>query len=323
MMITPWALFSRAVSRCVSLPDIELPKTVTLGSILATDLSCGRTAMTGCRLIFCLLLSTQLLAGCLSLPSVAQRTAHADALAAAKGWQRVHMPVESMVLVAYLPRSPRPESVLTVYIEGDGLAWISNSRPSLNPTPSNPLALQLALAQPQGNAAYLARPCQYLEVSPSACQQGYWTDARFSEAVIAASDAALNHLKQRFAARELQLVGYSGGGAVATLLAARRDDVVGLVTVAGNLDHQRWSEMLRLSPLQRSLNPALARDRLRGLRQWHLVGALDRVIPPVIAQQFVAGLPDPTLARIQVMDGVDHQCCWVDFWPRFWPEVAR
>lgn len=33
---------------------------------------------------------------------------------------------------------------LRVYIEGDGLAWISKTEQSLDPTPLNPLALRLA-----------------------------------------------------------------------------------------------------------------------------------------------------------------------------------
>lgn len=274
------------------------------------------------RLGLGVLLLAQLLAGCVSLPSVAERTVHADDLAATKDWQRLQLPAANMELVTYLPRAPRPGPVLTVYIEGDGLAWISSNRPSLNPTPRHPLALQLALVQPRGNAAYLARPCQYLQDSLSACQQRYWTDARFAEAVIAASNAALDQLKQRFAAHKLLLVGYSGGGAVATLLAARRDDVVGLITVAGNLDHQHWTELLHLSPLKRSLNPVQVRDRLQGVPQWHLVGGRDRIMPPSIAQHFVAGLPEPALARLEVLNGFDHSCCWVAQWPRLWSEFA-
>jgi len=39
-------------------------------------------------------------------------------------------------------------------------AWLAVPRPSQDPTPVDPLALRLALVQPTGNAAYLARPCQ-------------------------------------------------------------------------------------------------------------------------------------------------------------------
>ena len=34
---------------------------------------------------------------------------------------------------------------LTIYIEGDGQAWLTRTQPSLNPTPRNPLALKLAV----------------------------------------------------------------------------------------------------------------------------------------------------------------------------------
>lgn len=272
---------------------------------------------------FCLWLLAMQLTGCLGLPSVAERTASADRLAAEVGWRRELLSGGGLDLVTYLPLAPRPAARLTVYIEGDGLAWISSSRPSLNPTPRTPLALQLALAQPTGNAVYLARPCQFIESRGEACQQGYWTDGRFAEAVIAASDRAIDQLKQRFAASELQLVGYSGGGAVATLLAARRKDVTSLVTVAGNLDHRLWTQMQRLTPLQHSLNPADARGALGGMRQWHLVGGRDRVVPAELAQHFIAGLPQPQLAHLQLLEAFDHHCCWVQDWPSLWPAFAE
>jgi hypothetical protein len=43
---------------------------------------------------------------------------------------------------------------------------------------------------------------------------------------------------------------------VASLVAARRHDVVRLVTVAGNLDHLAWTTLHGVSPLTGSLNPA-------------------------------------------------------------------
>lgn len=265
-----------------------------------------------------LLLILLLLGGCVSVPTVADRTANADKLAAAADWHRETLKLGDMALVAYLPSRKLPSATLTVYIEGDGLAWIGSRRPSLNPTPISPLALQLALAQPEGNAAYLARPCQYLENDPLACEPRYWTDARFSEEVIAASNAAIDSLKHRFNATQLQLVGYSGGAAVAVLLAARRNDVTSLVTVAGNLDHRMWSEQHLLSPLTASLNPADARQELNSIEQLHLVGGRDATISPMISQQFIAGLPQPNVAQRKVMLDFDHQCCWVRNWPDLW-----
>lgn len=259
---------------------------------------------------------------CVHLPSPAERRAQADTLAAQQGWQRIELPGGSFELVGYVPQRVQPAEELTVYIEGDGMAWISSSQPSLDPTPRNPLALQLALAQPGGNAAYLARPCQYGDAQETGCAQRYWTGARFAEEVVAASNQALDALKARFAAQRLVLVGYSGGGAVASLLTARRDDVRLLVTVAGNLDHRAWSEQQRISPLRGSLNPVDFRSQLRRTPQWHLVGGQDRVIPPTIARDFVAGLLQPHQAQLMVLPEFGHQCCWVQRWTELWPKLS-
>lgn len=259
---------------------------------------------------------------CVHLPSPVERRAQADALAARQSWLRVELQGDAFDLVGYAPQRVRPGKELTVYIEGDGLAWISASQPSFDPTPRNPLALQLALAQPDGNAAYLARPCQYGAAQADGCAQRYWTGARFAEEVIVASNQALDALKARFAAQRLVLVGYSGGGAVASLLAARRDDVRLLVTVAGNLDHRAWTEQQRVSPLRGSLNPADFRAQLRGVRQWHLSGDQDRVVPSAIASDFIAGLPQPNQAQLLVMPAFDHQCCWVQRWAELWPQLS-
>ena len=95
-----------------------------------------------------------------------------------------------------------------------------------DPTPVNPLALQLALRDPSGAAVYLARPCQFVAAPDKReCARAYWTEQRFSPAVIAASLEAISQLKQRYGAQRLVLVGYSGGGAVASLVAAQRGDV--------------------------------------------------------------------------------------------------
>ena len=56
--------------------------------------------------------------------------------------------------------SPQPKT-LRVYIEGDGHAWESRTRPASDPTPRNPVALDLAMADPGTDPVlYLARPCQ-------------------------------------------------------------------------------------------------------------------------------------------------------------------
>ncbi len=74
---------------------------------------------------------------------------------------------------------------------------------------------------------------------------------------------ALNQLKKRFKAKSLTVVGYSGGGAIAALLAAERDDIDRLVTVADNLDYRAWTSKNRMKPLKGSLSPVEHMDKLQ------------------------------------------------------------
>lgn len=264
-----------------------------------------------------------LLAACATIPSPAERTGLADALAARRGWQALDLAAAPFVLRAWLPADPAPAAELTVYIEGDGLAWLNGAQASPDPTPVNPLALRLALAQPDGAAAYLARPCQYARAAATACAQRYWTGQRFAPEVIAASGQALDALKQRFGASRLTLVGYSGGAAVAALLAAGRSDVARLVTVAGNLDHRAWTAYHRVLPLEGSLNPADRVAALAGVPQWHLVGADDSNITPQLVRDFAARFTRGRQPQVWVEPGFGHQCCWAEQWGTIWKRLEK
>lgn len=264
------------------------------------------------------------LVGCASLPDPAERLAAVEHLTAARGWQRLQLGDAAHALTAFGPPPAvhTPGAPLTVYIEGDGLAWLSASRPSPDPTPVHPLALHLALAQPEGTAIYLARPCQYPNtLSSRVCTPADWTGARFSEVAVNATHQALDQLLAHHHAQGLHLVGYSGGAAIAALVAARRSDVRSLTTVAGNLDHALWTRLHRLTPLSDSLNPADVSASLGGLPQWHLVGEIDAVIPLALAQRFLSLQAPAGQATPRVLAGFDHRCCWAQAWPQLWRET--
>lgn len=263
------------------------------------------------------------LGGCADLaPQV--RWQHADRLASQAGWQKLRIPTDAFVLSAYVPGTQTTGDTLTIYIEGDGLAWLSNTQPSSDPTPRNPVGLELALRHPEGAAAYLARPCQYVAANDlTNCRQYYWTGGRFAPEVIEASSQAVDMLMRRAGARKLVLVGYSGGGAVATLVAARRKDVVRLVTVAGNLDHRVWTSMHHVSALEGSLNPADAWQSLIELPQRHFVGERDRVVSRDVAESYVSRFPADHSPSLVTIPDFDHVCCWVERWPSIWSEGGR
>lgn len=255
---------------------------------------------------------TLLISGCITIPDSDKRQNTAKQLAHQYGWHQQVIETSSFNLMSFVPISANKGALLTVYIEGDGLAWLSLHKPSGNPTPVNPVGLKLALNHSNAHVAYLARPCQY--VVDARCEQKDWTSHRFAPEVIAASNQAIDELKHQFSARQLVLIGYSGGGAVATLLAAQRDDVIKLISVAGNLNHQAWTDFHHISPLSGSLNPANYKEQLAQIEQVHFVGEDDRIIPLSLTHDFIKDLPTSTPAKVIVVPGQTHSCCWEFQW---------
>jgi pimeloyl-ACP methyl ester carboxylesterase len=176
------------------------------------------------------------------------------------------------------------------------------------------VALELAAADRQAPVAYLSRPCQYLDAAELAtCTPAYWTSARFAPEVVEAYQQALDQLLSVSGVRRLSLVGYSGGGVLAALLAARRDDVVQLITVAAPLSVAAWTAHHDLTPLQ-GLDPGTLDGR------WppavHFAGDKDEVVPVAV----VAPHARRTGARLVAIPGFDHECCWARDWPRLLEE---
>ncbi len=264
------------------------------------------------------LIGLLMMTACSQIPSATDRRKLADTLVAERGWISHRIKAGPFDLMSYYPRQIPSGATLTIYIEGDGNSWITPSRPSLDPTPLDPVGLRLALAQPQGQAAYLARPCQFVRAQREPCAQRYWTTARFAANVVNSSNLAIDILKQRFGAQRLTLVGYSGGAAVAALVAARRSDVGRLITVAGNLDPSAWSTLHAIAPLIESLEPVKFIYSLQSIEQWHFAGDQDSVVPPRLVQGFVKRFSPSTRSVIQIEPGFDHHCCWVEQWPRLW-----
>jgi len=255
------------------------------------------------------LLAAALASGCASLGTAPER---AEALARDAGLERVVLPAGGFRLLAY--RRIAPAELLTVYYEGDGAPWPAPGRPPADPTPPDPLALRLAAADPAAAVAWIARPCQYATLTAQGtCDSRYWRGARYGEDVIAALDVATTALVREAGATRVALVGHSGGGAIAALVAARRPDVAALVTIGGVLDGARWTELHRVSPLAASLDPIDAAARTAGIPQRHYVGTRDVVTPPALAESFAARAGSPASA-IRV-EGRDHDCCWTEDWP--------
>lgn len=219
----------------------------------------------------------------------------------------------------------RTTDTLTIYIEGDGFAWKTRFVPTMDPTPDDPVALKLALGDRHGSVAYLARPCQYtIDIDRSLCRPIYWTLARYSEQVVRSMDEGVSTLKAQYNARRVRLVGYSGGGVIAALLAARRNDVAQLITIASNLDIDYWTRLHGVTPLRDSLNPAKLKS-LADVPQIHFVGADDKIVPRAVVESYLRSIGLDGGDSLHSIAKVDHQCCWPEIWPDLYQKwiVAR
>jgi len=249
------------------------------------------------------------LSGCASDPR-----GHAEDMARPVGLQHELVQAGPFLLTAYA-RITRADQPLTVYIEGDGLAWRSRYAPSDDPTPYRALGLALAAADPGPNVVYLARPCQFtpMQRNPQ-CAADYWTGKRFAPEVVTAMDVAVSHFLARVPGQRVNLVGYSGGGAIAVLVAARRHDVMSLRTVAGNLDHDAVNRWHKVSPMPASDNPIDVAAQVASIPQIHFSGTGDEVVPTAIARSFVTKIGP--CARLRPVAGLSHGGDWPAIWPR-------
>jgi len=225
----------------------------------------------------------------------------------------VRAQTEAFVLAGWL-RQGRGKT-LAVYIEGDGNAWLSRFRASSDPTPRNPQALLLAMADPTtGPVLYLARPCQYVEGSDRrGCSVDVWTAARFSETVVRAMDEAIDQVARELGTESLALYGYSGGGALAALLAERRADVRFLGTAAAVLDTGLWTRLMGDAPLSGSLNPADRASATRDIAQLHVIGGADEVVPEAVLDSWISK-GQGTKTRKVVLPGVGHAGPFAQQW---------
>lgn len=233
------------------------------------------------------------------------------AWAGERGFAETPVQAGAFRLTAFVRKPSIPSDTLVIYIEGDGAAWPTPYHPPRDPTPARPVSLALAAADPSAAVIYLARPCQYLSADElERCDSAYWTERRFAPEVVAAYDAAISQQKSALVARRLRLIGYSGGGVLATLLAARRDDVDVLITVAAPLAVVEWAAWHNASPLRGSLDPAELGENVRLPQSVHFVGGKDEIVPPIIAESFVRRKGGGT----ETIPGFDHECCWARDW---------
>jgi dienelactone hydrolase len=116
-------------------------------------------------------------------------------------------------------------------------------------------------------------------------------------------------------AERLRIIGYSGGGVLAVLIAERLESVREVVTIAANLDVAAWAGHHGYLPLTQSLDPARS-TRSHPWKEIHLHGARDEVVPAATTRAYFERYPE---AREISFEEYDHTCCWL----RDWRDIER
>jgi len=227
----------------------------------------------------------------------------------------------NLSLKIYRKDSFSPAHHLRIYIEGDGANWLFQTFPPSSPTPNRAFSASLASKDHSAQTSYISRPCQFINLRASTpCPSDLWQKGRFSEEAIRIVSDAIDLLKSTLGldlSAPTELIGYSGGGVMATLLAAKRSDVDCLVTIAAPLDLNSWTRLHQVAPLNHSIQlPQLSpieKSRLQIISQFHFYGTLDTIVPfkSIINVQSMLGKK----AKWLQIEGFDHQNNWILAWP--------
>ncbi len=206
---------------------------------------------------------------------------------------------------------------LHVYIEGDGTPWQTRFQIADDPTPRYPLMLEL-MRRDSHPSWYLGRPCYFnraeFGLSDTNCSANLWASGRYSEEVVVSMIAALRLVladdQEHYSG--ITLIGHSGGGTLAMLMAARMPEVTQLVTIAANLDTTAWVNSHYFSPLTESLNPAQIIQKSTPTHQLHFGGGHDLIVPNQPVRDFLAKIGQ----SLEEFPQQDH-----NNWGIVWPQI--
>jgi Dienelactone hydrolase family len=220
--------------------------------------------------------------------------------------------------VVYFAQVDDPVDTLHVYIEHDGRPWIDATRVSDDPTPRTPFALEL-MVRDDGPRLFLGRPCYFATRTDPGCTALEWTHRRYAPEVVQSMAAALRAFLAQHPHRHVVLIGYSGGGTLAWLIASHVPQASAVVTIAANLDLDAWTTLHDYSPMRGSLDPAREPPLPAPIAHVAYVGGRDINVPPSIARSFAARHPETKVIEVAAFD---HECCWIERWPALLDPVA-
>lgn len=208
---------------------------------------------------------------------------------------------------------------LHIYLTGDGLPWMAGVVPSIDPTPRDTIIINL-IGQDSSSALILGRPCYHGLANETLCDPSFWTNKRYAPVIINSLSIAIEQLSEQYRATNLVLIGYSGGGALAVLLAEKIPNVSAVITIGANLNTQWWTQHHNLLPLSGSVNPVERPDLPMTIIQKHFVGSEDKIIPVSLLETYTK---THRASELVIIEDFNHQCCWQNIWPEILQQIQE
>lgn len=211
--------------------------------------------------------------------------------------------------VVWRKPGPPSDSVLHIYLEGDGTPHTSPRTVARDPTPREPVMLHLMALDPHASV-YVGRPCYWGLYADTGCAPYLWTLGRFSAPVVESIVAVIVREMVARPGAHVVIYGHSGGATLALLAVDRGLRPAGIVTLGGNLDPDAWTALHGYTPLAGSLNPVGEPLTGSALRLRHYVGDRDTNTPPALVRSAALRIG----GEVIVIPGFDHHCCWSQIW---------
>ena len=226
------------------------------------------------------------------------------------GYVRLELEGSAFAHVAFF-KPGEPRTSLHVYIEHDGIPWITLTQPSADPTPRRLIMLEM-MASDSAPSLYLGRPCYFGLSTRAPCEPIWWTHRRFSPEVVSSMNAAVSaFLATNPHIERLEVYGFSGGGVLAVLMAPGIPQTQRVITAAAPLDIDAWTTLHGYSTLAGSLSPMRQPPLAVRIAQLHLVGGRDDVVTIDMVRPFVERQSG---AELRSLETFDHHCCWERTW---------
>jgi predicted esterase len=231
---------------------------------------------------------------------------------------------QPIILGDYTLQSTIPKKIIknevVIVIEGDGYNEIING--SLEADLYVTVALDYVQNYATGNTVYLGRPCQNYGGKSCLRPKGGGV-SRYTEQKVSALNDAVGVIKLNTGASAVRLVGYSGGATMALLIANLRvsqglNDVSGIITLAGNLDHlatQLWHiEKFGGATLGAGVNPIDILDTINHIPVIHYMGAKDEVVPARLSRKFIEKSNKDCAVVVNLQKATHHEN-WREYFP--------